>query len=365
MKVLHLSSERTWRGGEQQIAYLILGCINKGIECSVACKRGSSFEHWCITNKIPYYSLGFKNELDIITAQRLKNICLNKKIDIVHTHSSHSQAMAVWSAILGNKTPIVASRRVDFPVKNNFLSNLKFNHPRVKKIISISKKIEEILSPTITNKNKLRVVYSGIDTTRFENSQNNGTLHEFFKLPSTTKLIGNISAIAPHKDYYTFVQTAKQVLATVADVKFIIIGTGPLETEIKDYVTSEGLQDDILFTGFRNDIPEIIQELDIFLMTSKTEGLGTTILDAFANKIPLVCTNAGGIPELIIHGETGLLSKVEDPIDLANNVIRLLSNDSLRETVVKNGYSHLLSNFTLDQMVQGNISVYNEIVKGI
>ncbi len=361
MKVLHLSSERTWRGGEQQIAYLILELIKKGIDCRVACKKGSAFEEWCETNDIPYISLGYKNELDIITASKIKAYCNKNTINITHIHSSHSHAMAVWSSILGNKSKLILSRRVDFPIKNNLFSKLKFNYKGIKRIVSISGKIQDILEKDIKNKTILRTVYSGIDINRFKNSQNTGKLHSEFGLNKDCKIVANISAIAPHKDYRTFVDTIDEIIKTKSNIHFLIIGDGPCRNEIECYVSSKQLSDKITLTGFRNDIPEIIQEIDVFLMTSETEGLGTTILDAFANKVPVVATNAGGIPEAVINEKTGLISNIKDYKALAKNVNRILDDDTLAKTLTESAHKHLLRNFTIEKMARGNIDVYNEI----
>lgn len=358
MKVLHLSSERSWRGGEQQIAYLIEASINKGIACFVACKKGSAFEDYCLKNNIPYIAVGFKNELDIFTALELKKICKQKGIDIIHAHSSHSHAMAVWSAILGNQTRFFLHRRVDFPMKNNFFSSFKFNFRGIEKIICISKKIEEVMRKDLKVPDKCLTVSSGIDLDRFSKSVDTGVLKKQLNIPENGKIIGNISAIADHKDYYTFVDVADQVIEKNPTTYFVLIGDGPLYEEIKSHIATKRNKTQILMTGFRNDIPEIIKELDIFLMTSKTEGLGTTLLDTFANRIPVVATRAGGIPEAVIHDETGLLADIKDVSTLVNHVTRLLADDQLCERLTERAYRHLLNNFTKEKMADGVIAAY-------
>lgn len=358
MKVLHLSSERSWRGGEQQIAYLIEHSINKGIECFVACKKDSDFEDYCKRTNIPYFGVGFKNELDLFTAIELKNICNRKNIDIIHAHSSHSHAMAVWSVLLGNKSRFFLHRRVDFPMKNNFFSSFKFNFTRIEKVICISKKIEEIMRKDLKVPDKCLTVSSGIDLERFKNSKDNGELRKSLQIPDTAPIIGNISAIADHKDYFTFVDVADQVISSNPNAYFVLIGDGPLYAEISAYISTKKHKSHIIMTGFRADIPEIIKELNIFLITSKTEGLGTTILDTFANRIPVVATRAGGIPEAVVHEQTGLLAEVKDVKQLAINIQRLLKDKNLVEHLTTAAYEHLLAHFTKEKMAEGVIESY-------
>lgn len=362
MKILHLSSERTWRGGEQQIAYLIGESIKQGVQCFVACRKGSAFEEYCQKQNIPYFSIGFKNELDFGTANQVKNICKTHQIDIVHMHSSHSHAIGVWSYILGNKAKLVLSRRVDFPIKDNFLSRFKFNHKSIEKIVCVSNKIEEIMRKDLKNPDVCVTVHSGIDLKRFEKSKNNQILHKEYNLSPTCKVIANISAIAPHKDFYTFVDTVEILSKKLTDVKFFIIGEGGERENIENYIAQKQLQDHIILTGFRQDIPDIMQEIDLFLMTSETEGLGTTILDAFANHVSVVATRGGGIPEAVVHEKTGLLADIKDSKTLAKNVIELLTDSNKKEKLKHQAYQWLLDNFVKEKTATKTINVYKEIL---
>ena len=125
MKVLHLSSEKSWRGGEQQMAYLILELQKLSIQSFAAVREGSAFEKWCIENKIPYITLGFANDFDFGSALKLKKYCAQENFDLAHLHSSRSHGIAFLASLLGNKTPLVLSRKVDFSLKTNFFSRWK------------------------------------------------------------------------------------------------------------------------------------------------------------------------------------------------------------------------------------------------
>lgn len=362
MKILHLSSERTWRGGEQQIAYLILESIQRGLEIVVACKKGSAFESWCVEQGITYTALSFSNELDISTMIGIKTICKTHHIDLIHAHSSHSHAMAVWSKVLGGQGRLIVSRRVDFPIKNNPFSRLKFNHRAVEQYICVSRAIENMLRSDLKSPEKCLTVPSGIDAQRFEGSTKKFKVHDHFKLPHHTKLIGNISAIADHKDYFTFVNTAEIVLKTQPDAKFIIIGDGPLTAKITEYITSKHLTNNILLMGFRSDVPELIKDLDIFLMTSKTEGLGTTLLDAGLNELPIVATRAGGIPEFVEHRQTGLLADVGDDETLARHVLELLTKPELGYQLGQNAKLKVIHQFSKENTAIKTIKIYEQIL---
>ncbi|PTX15215.1 glycosyltransferase involved in cell wall biosynthesis [Pontibacter mucosus] len=361
MRVLHLVSEKTWRGGEQQVAYLIAELQQLGVSNYVACRKGSAFHEYCQRQSIPHSALPFANEFDVVTALRVKAYSRQHKLELMHVHSGHAHAISVLSHALGNTLPIILSRRVDFPVKNNLLSRLKYNYKGIRRVVCVSDKIKEVVSQSLDRPELCVTVYSGIDLSRFAGSAKTGKLHREFNLPPTSPLIGNISAIAPHKDYYTFIDTAELVLQQHPEARFFIIGDGPLRQDIESYARHKNLQDRVIFTGFRKDIPESMPELDVMLVTSETEGLGTTILDAFACRVPVVATRAGGIPEIVRDGVTGLLAPVKAPAELAQKVHEVLTNEQKRQQLIE-GASRLLQEFSKRNTALRTLAIYQEVL---
>ncbi|MBC5774119.1 glycosyltransferase family 4 protein [Pontibacter sp. KCTC 32443] len=361
MQILQLVSEKSWRGGEQQVAYLIEELQKAGVTSHVACRRNTPFEQYCIQQNIPHIALGFRNEFDLQTAFKIKQYCRQQNISLVHVHSGHSHAISVWANLLGNKIPIVLSRRVDNPVKSNRLSHYKYNYPGIARVLCVSDKIKEVVSRSLDNPQICTTVYSGIDLDRFSGCENSRKLHQEFNLPEAQILIGNISAISPHKDYYTFVDTAEQVVQKLPNVTFFIIGDGPERPAIEAYIAQKNLRQHILLTGFRKDIPELMCELDVLLVTSETEGLGTTILDAFAAQTPVVATAAGGIPELVQDGVTGMLAPIKSPGKIAAKIVELIQNPVLRNNIVT-GASQKVLKYSKKATALHTLAIYKEIL---
>lgn len=360
MNVLHLSSEKSWRGGEQQMAYLIKELSRIGVTTHVMARSGSAFEKWCGENGIPCSGLRFQNDFDFRSATGLKAYCRSKRFDVIHLHSSRSHGIAVLAAALGNKVPLVLSRRVDFPLKSNFLSQWKYNHPSIKKIVCVSDKIREIVSRAVKHPGRCVTVYDGIDLMRFAGKGRRGVLHKELGIQENTPLIGNIAALAPHKDYFTFLDTVK-ILSEKTNARFVIAGDGPLRAEIENRIRSLGLGEKIFLLGFREDLENVFAALDILLYTSKEEGLGSTLLDAMAYGLPIVATEAGGIPEIVKNGFNGLTAPVGDSAALAENVIRLLDHDVVKKTLVANARD-FVKKFSKEIMTKQTRAVYKEVV---
>lgn len=340
--VLHVATAMSWRGGEQQVAYLTSELQKKGVRQYVLCTADSAMEQYCVDHHLPYFTAVKRSSFDISYAKRIKDICKSNSIDLIHTHDSHAHSFAVYAAVLFScKSKIIVSRRVDFKVSNNPFSRFKYNHKSVARILCVSEKIREITAEAVTDTSRLVTVHSGIDASRFEGKVATGKLHAEYNLAPGIRLVGNVSALAPHKDYPTFLRTAALLKEKLKDVRWLIIGDGPEKETIEKTIAELALQDVVIMTGFRNDIPDILPELDVMLITSETEGLGTTILDAFACRVPVVATSAGGIPEIVLHQQTGLLAAVGDTVTLANEVEQLLHNGELRSRLTEGAMKHL------------------------
>lgn len=361
LKVLMLSAEKTWRGGEQQIAYLVSELMSRGTEVVVGVKAGSPFEKHCIEKGITVHALPFRNGSDIFTALSVRSICRAESIDLIHAHSSRSHGIAVLAAFFGNKTPIILSRRVDFVPKNSFMTRWKYNHSAVKKILCVSDKITSIMREFVDQPQKCITVHSGIDFQKFEGHGRTDVLRREYGIPEGHWVIGNTSALEDHKDYFTFINCIKILVTSGIPCKALIFGRGSLDKKLQDYTRTSNMEGNIIFTGFKKNIPELMPSLDFFLMTSKEEGLGTSVLDAFASGVPVVATAAGGIPEMVIHEQTGLLAPIGDAKELSACLNRLMADAALRERIISSA-KEKVREFSMKETASRTFQVYLDVL---
>ncbi|MEM9846570.1 MAG: glycosyltransferase family 4 protein [Bacteroidota bacterium] len=361
MHILHLSSAKTWRGGEQQIAYLIEELNNLQVQQHVFCVANGAFANWCQQNKIRHSVYQKRSSFDPRIARQLRRLVSQQKITHVHAHDSHAHTYAFLAALLfGLKTPIIVSRRVDFPVSKSIFSRWKYNHPSIRKIICISENIQRVMLPAIKHPDLLVVIHSGVRADKFQ-ARNQHILRSAYHIPPEKKIIANIAALADHKDYPTFIRTAEKILQLRQDVHFFIIGGDAGEGEyLKSLIASKQLTQSITLTGYRNDIVAVFPELDILLFTSKEEGLGTTVLDAFACGVPVVATAAGGIPEMITHRVTGCLAPIGEDQQLAKEIIFLLNHEAAKATMIEQAKKQL-THFSSKKMAATVLSLYHTV----
>jgi glycosyltransferase involved in cell wall biosynthesis len=186
-------------------------------------------------------------------------------------------------------------------------------------------------------------------------------VHEAFFLPHGAPVVGNVAALVPHKGQRYLIEAARQVVQHMPDVRFVILGEGELREQLERQVHEHHLQKHVLLPGFRTDVIGCIKGVDLFAMSSVTEGLGTSLLDAMACARPIVATTAGGIPEIVEDGATGVLVPPRDHTALADAIVRMLSDAALRQRIGNAGLARVSERFTVDRMVDETAKVYERV----
>lgn len=359
IKVLHISTAKTWRGGEQQLAYMIDGLQKKEVENFIL-TVSNSILHQVYSDKVTCFEQKKSHGFSLKWAKKIKSICVNNKIDIIHCHDSKAHTYAVLSSFLyNNKAPIIVHRKVIFKIKQSFLTKYKYNHTRVKKIICISKAVQNEVKKVL-NKDKTTVIYDAKELNQ-KRSQNLDLKKEF-KIKPDNKLIGYVAALTYEKDHETFLKVAKKIVVNNKKVHFIIIGEGKLKEKIQSRIKQLDLQKNVTLTGFIKDAKFLIKQFDVLLFTSMLEGLGTTILDAFEYKVPVVTVKNGGAEELVIPNKTGMICNVKDVMCLTESVEKILLDKQLSKTFTNNAYKYVTENHSATKMVDSLYNLYRNVV---
>ncbi|HCS19501.1 MAG TPA: hypothetical protein DIW47_02875 [Bacteroidetes bacterium] len=359
-RIAHVISPLSWRGGEQQAIYLYEELAKLGVYQLILCAKGSATEKYCESHGLRFRSFKKRLNIDPFFARSIGRVCREEKIDIVHPHDSGAHTLCILAAdLFSNSCPLVLHRRVDFPISSSWFSRYKYNHSSIKKIICVSEAVKEILQKDIRNKGLLGVVYDGIDVDAFDDP-GGGRLRSEFHLDPTIPIVANIAALTQQKDYFTFIDTVEILEKDGVKAAWFAFGEGAQREALEAYSMEKGLQEKIRFAGFRKDIRTIIPEIDVLLFSSETEGLGTTILDCFAAGVAVVSTDAGGIPEIMIHQQTGWMGKVKDPESLAEGVKIALTQPETKKEWIK-GAKKRVQLFRRSLTAKKTLDIYQEI----
>ncbi len=366
VRVVHLNTAKTWRGGEQQVLYLADQIQAAGGAQMIVGQPGSEMEKRAEARGIPFHPLKMRGELDFIAAHALRKFCREFKADILHAHTAKAHALGLLARRKLPDTRFVVTRRVDFHRKPNFLSRWKYLSPFVDRFIAISDNVKRILIQDGIPPEKIRIAYSGIDTRRFANLPDDAPLRREFQIPEGVMIFGNVAALVDHKDQRTLLHAAAILKKELPPGSFclFISGEGELRSELEELAGSLGLSDGtVIFTGFRTDILAFLRLFDVFVMSSKEEGLGTAVLDAMASGLPVAATDAGGLPEMIDQGQGGLLSAARNPEALAVSMKTLFTDQALRARFGAYNQKRV-QRFSAEATFEDTVAVYGELVGG-
>jgi glycosyltransferase involved in cell wall biosynthesis len=253
---------------------------------------------------------------------------------------------------------MVAARRVDFRLKRNSFSKWKYR--QVDLFIASSEAIRRILIRDGIPGEQIVTVHEGIDVERIGKLPT-VNLREAFFLPHNAPIVGNVAALVPHKGQRHLINAVPLVLREEPDARFVIFGEGPLRSELEHQIKSLHLEKHVVLPGFRDDVLSCIKGFDLFVMSSETEGLGTSLLDAMAAGKPAIGTDVGGIPEAIDDRVSGLVVPPNDPASLARAIVKLLKDDALAKRMGQAGRARARKLFSVDQMVDGTMEAYRRL----
>jgi glycosyltransferase involved in cell wall biosynthesis len=357
---LHIDTARTWRGGQNQVLVTVLGLRALGHR-SVLVAHSAGELRQRADEGLELVPLAPKTEMDLGAAWRLSRVIKQLRPDIVHAHDPHGVAMAALALSMSTdlaKPPLVAARRVDFRLRRSALSRWKYR--QVDCFICASDAIRQLLIADGVPGARAVTVHEGIDLGRAAAAPP-AQLHEELWLPHEAPLVGNVAALVPHKGQRHLIEAAALVIPQVPDARFIIAGEGELRASLERQIKDHHLEKHVLLAGFRPDVPSLHKAFDVFVMSSITEGLGTSLLDAMAAGKPIVATSAGGIPEVVADGETGLLVPPRDHQAMASAIVQLLTDAELRERMGRAGLARVTQKFSAERMVQNTLHVYQRV----
>jgi glycosyltransferase involved in cell wall biosynthesis len=354
---LHIDTARTWRGGQNQVLLTVNGLRAIGQRAALVAHPGGELRRRAAEG-LELIPLAPTTEVDLTAAWRLARLLKRLRPDIVHAHDPHGVAMAALALPMSGGSvapPIVASRRVDFHLKGHSFSRWKYR--QVDCFIAASEAIRLMLLADGVPMERTVTVHEGIDLEHVEAAPP-VNVHEAFWLPHHAPVVGNVAALVPHKGQRHLVDAAKHVVQAIPDARFVILGEGELRDALERQVRDLHLERHVLLPGFRTDVLGCIKSFDLFVMSSITEGLGTSLLDAMACARAIVATDTGGIPEVVADGETGLLTPPRDDRALADAIIRLLRDDAMRAAMGRAGLARVRERFSLERMIAGTAAVY-------
>ena len=273
---LHIDTARTWRGGQNQVLVTVMGLRALGHRTMLVANPSGELRQRA-QEGLDLLPLTPRTEMDLNAAWRLSRALKQLRPDIIHAHDPHAVAMSALALSMSTqlaKPPLVASRRVDFHLRGNSLSRWKYR--QVDCFICASDAIRKMLVADGVPAARAVMVHEGIDLGHVDAAPA-ANLREELWLPHGAPIVGNVAALVPHKGQRHLIEAALLVLPQVPDARFVIAGEGELRPALERQIQEHRLEKHVLLAGFRPDVLSLHKAFDIFVMSSVTEGLGTSL----------------------------------------------------------------------------------------
>ncbi len=367
MNILHISAVKNWGGGENHLENLYKEVSENHKEHNqyIICAKNGLFHERLKKGDFNFIPAPLKIKMDLRFSLTIKKVCKSKKIDIIHIHDPTALTLSVIADRIFNNLPVfVFSKKTSFPIKNRKQTLFKYNYKKIKRIICVSNATKEVTLKSIDDKSKVVTIYNGI---RFGNKidKTEFKLRDKYKINKNTTLIGTIGNHIRAKNLLTYIEVVNEIVNVrkITNFHFIQIGMFTDRSEMYfEKVKEYSLENFITFTDFINNASAFLPQFDIFLLTSQSEGLPQVINQAFYHKVPVVSTNVGGIKDIIIDGENGFLTEIEDSKKLADYLIAIQKDDKLIKQFTKKSYKQVVEGFSTVTMAEKTIHLYQEIL---
>jgi glycosyltransferase involved in cell wall biosynthesis len=359
VKVLHVESGMHLYGGARQVAYLLAGLRENGVESVLVCAEGSAISATAVELGVHLHEIPMRGDHDLSLIWRLKRIIEDEHPDIVHLHSRRGADLlgGLAARLAGVKT--VLSRRVDNP-ESRFV--VKWKYRLYDRVVTISRGIAEVLLSEGLPAQKLSCVRSAVNVEAFQAACDYIRFRQSFGLDEGALVMGVAAQLIPRKGHRYLLEAMPGLLADFPNLQLLVFGRGPLQGDLNAQIEQLQLQDHVNMAGFREDLPAILPCLDLLVHPALMEGLGIALLQAASSGLPIVAVNAGGMPEAVEDGVNGRLVTAGSSAELADALRQLLSDEELRLRMGQAGREKMRREFSLQGMVEGNVQVYRELL---
>jgi len=369
MKVLHIGHSKGWRGGENQVSLLVQGmaAAHPDIDHFLAYPCGAAIFS-SLTSSIKS-SLMFKKEKIVSFNSLLQLVRFSREhdIDVLHAHTARAHTLACVAKSFLPEIKIVVHRRVDMPIKQAYFTRKKYLGPKVDAFISISEKISQALIQYGIEDNLIDCIKSGISIPEYGFSnkfQAKQALTTEIGLPIERQnfpLIGFVSAMDPKKNPLLYIEMLSKLHKKGVQFNAVIAGSGELTEAVSEAITRLGLTEHVFALGFVENTADLFQALDIFVLPSLSEGLGSVLLEAGLAECAIVASNVGGISEIVSNGQTGYLIDLIEPENFCDSVELLISNPDESQIISKNAQIFVEKNFNMQDVVERTAQLYRRL----
>jgi glycosyltransferase involved in cell wall biosynthesis len=323
LRIAHLDTGKDLRGGQYQLLLLAQGLRERGHDQVIVCPEGSALDAAARRRGLTVLPLPLHNT--VRAAFHLRRFLRARHFQILHAHDGRGQTIS-WIASMGLPVLCVASRRVTFLPRHRLSHALKYRYT-CHAVIAVSQFIQKLLIQSGIPATKIEVIYDGIDFPEsLPGTEEKSSIRKSFQLDDRHFVIGHAGAFTGEKGQEIAIQAFQLLERILPNARLLLAGDGPLFEALKRKYTIAEPQGKIRFVGYLDNLSRFMNCLDLFIMPSLAEGLGSSALIAMAHGVPVIASRVGGLPEIVEEQTTGWLVEPGSPGALAERIISIASD---------------------------------------
>jgi glycosyltransferase involved in cell wall biosynthesis len=358
MRIAHLEAGRHLYGGAAQVRYLVDGLTARGVHNLLLCPTDSELAGAAGSTSVR--GLPMLGDLDVGLPVRLVRALARFRPDLVHVHSRRGADVYGGIAATLSGIPAVLTRRVDSS-EPAWLARFKYKPYAA--VVALSRAIEKQLAAAGVDAARVARIPSAVDTARFRpDAAARARLLAAFQLPDDALVVGVVAQLIERKGHGALLALLPQLVSEQPTLRVLLFGRGPLEPNLRARIAALGLGDHVVLAGFRTDLPELLPGLDVLAHPATREGLGLALLEAASSGVPVVAYAAGGVPDAVVDGVTGLLVPVGDTAALRTALARLLAGRVERARLGAAARAHMERHFGIGGLVDAHLSLYDRVL---
>ena len=363
LNILHIDTGLELRGGQRQLLYLATALEARGHRQTIATPEESPLELHCRKQGLRTFLLPCHDPAHLFGAVLLRQQVREGAFDIIHAHDGHGQSLGLMVSV-GIAVRRVATRRVLFRPRKRWTTRLKYERGS-DAVIAVSQAVGEVAVRSGISPQKVRVIFDGVEIPRrVPDDASRRALRKGWGIGENEFAVGHVGYFSAEKGQWVAARAARLVKQRLPQVRFLLAGEGPPGSEAELLDESGGGGANLRLVRRVEDLGEFLPALDLFIMPSVSEGLGSSVLHAMAHGLPVVASRVGGLPEAVVHEQTGWLVEPNSPEKLAT-AIGVAVRDRERLAVMgREGRRRAESLFGCEAMVRKTESLYHELIDG-
>ncbi len=363
MNILHIGHSKGWRGGENQVRLLIEGLVESFPEASnfIAYPKGAHIFQRLESSIKGALLFSSSRILSVNALYRLVKFCKLNDINVLHAHSAKAHSLAYFAKLFLPSIKLVVHRRVENSIKTSYFTRKKYLSQNIDAWFAISDKTYQMLESYGIHSSRIFLIKDGIPEQTYQFSDKKeakDNLIKMFGWKVEDPLIGFVSALDSQKNPSLFINMMEQLRNNGIQCNAVIAGTGKQKSILTDEIKARGLSDNVQLLGFVENVHNVFQGIDVLVLPSRKEGLGTVLLEAALAKCSIVASDVGGIGEIVKHRQTGFLATSDEVSTFVDSVRYVLTNPDHADAIKENALQYVELNFNMRAVVDKTYRVY-------